>query len=82
MAVSESTRQALGAVVDCMAEAVQLVDAFMSLDQEMRNPPPVLRVFYLHVWRLQERVDLLDTLVHQSVLPLLDDFSKVQGGRK
>lgn len=80
MAIAESTREALNALTDCVLD-LQLLEASYS-DLAKDHPPAMLSIFARHIWRLAEASSVLDGLVHQSVLPLLDDFSRVKGGVK
>jgi len=80
MAIAESTREALNALTDCVLDLQLLESSYTELAGD--HPPAMLSTLARHVWRLADASSALDVLVHQSVLPLLNDFSRVKGGVK
>lgn len=80
MAICESTREALNALGECVLELQLLESSYSELAKDW--PPAMLSSFARHIFRLSHASDALDDLMYQRVLPLLSDFSKVQGGSK
>lgn len=80
MATAESTRAALDAVVESMLEAETLVQSYVDLVGD--RPNHMVYALSIQMRRLCSRTEALEKHMRQSVLPLLADFSRVEGGRK
>jgi hypothetical protein len=78
MAIAESTLAALDAVAESVLEAQTLVESYMELVGD--RPSPVVYAFSAQMHRLCSRAEALEKHLRQSVLPLLADFGRVQGG--
>lgn len=72
MAVAESIRHALDALAESVSETTVLTHSYLDVSGD--EPPYMLSVYAVHAWRLQSRMEQLESLLRQKALPILDDF--------